>query len=290
MDDNQKDVVFIDAYNLIHRAFHGNPGNLTNKDGLPTNALYTTACMLMKIPAMFSNLTYAVAVFDGGTNFRTELDENYKANRKEMDEKLKLQMPYMRKMFQLLGFPIMESDNVEADDVIGTLAKRAAAKGFNTYILSCDKDFRQIITENLHVIDTMSDTQYDPAMVMEKMGVSVDNVVAYLALLGDSSDNVIGVEKIGKKTAAKLLTEYDNIEGIIKVKDQLTGVAGKNLAAAIDNGQIAKNIELITLKTDLDIHITTKDVRMKERDLPGWTAFCEEMNFQSFLRHKPKVS
>lgn len=289
MNNEQRDVVFVDAYNLIYRAFHGNQTRLTNPEGLPTNAIYTTAKMLQKIPQQFNNLAYTLAVFDGGgTNFREELDENYKAHRKPMPEDLKKQMPYIKEVFEILGWPIMQAQDVEADDVIGSLAKRAAAKGFNTYIISGDKDFRQLVSDNLHVIDTMQDICYDVATVKEKMGIEPHNVVAYLSLLGDSSDNVPGVDKVGKGTAAKLLNEYGSIEGIRANQDKISGKVGENLRAAFSSGLIDKNIQLISLKTELDLQITVKDVRMKELDRDRWMDFCQRMNFQSFLKNMPK--
>lgn len=284
MNSEKKDVVFLDAYNLIYRAYHGNQYNLQNEVGLPTNAIYTTVKMLKKIPNSFPNLAYCVAVFDGGKNFREEIDENYKANRKDMPEDLKLQMPYIKQAFKILGWPTIQAENVEADDVIGTLALRASKANFNTYIISGDKDFRQIVNDNLYVWDTMYDIMYNPNTVKEKMGIEPKNVVPYLAMLGDNSDNVIGIEKIGKGTAAKLLNEYGSLEGIIANKDYIKGKAGENLRAAIENGHLQKNIELISLKLDLDINYTSKELRLKSINQEEYIEFCKEMNFKSLLR------
>lgn len=287
MDNYQEaqDVVFIDAYNLIYRAYHGNQSKLTNSEGLPTNAIYTVTSMLLKLRNQFSNIAYALAVFDGGGNFRKELDEEYKANRKPMPDDLKAQMPYIKELFEILGWSVMQAENVEADDVIGTLAVRSAQKGFNTYIVSGDKDFRQIVTPNLNVIDTMHDVCYDPIKVKEKMGVGPENVVAWLALVGDASDNVKGVDKVGPGTATKLLETYGNLQGIIDHKDEVKGKVGEYLREAINNGQLAKSVELVTLKTNLEIHITKKDVRVNDRDEVRWLAFCEKMNFKTFARN-----
>jgi DNA polymerase-1 len=287
MNNDAQDVVFLDAYNLIYRAYHGNPNKLTNKAGIPTNAIYTVSRMLLKLPEQFNNLAYAVAVFDGGGNFRKELDSEYKANRKEMPEDLKAQMPYIKKVFELLGWPIMQATDCEADDVISTLAKRAAAKGFNTYILSSDKDFRQIITDNLHVIDTMQDICYDRETTKEKMGVYPENVPAWLALVGDTSDNVLGVDKVGKGTAPKLLEQYGSLQGIIDNKDLLKGKVGENIRTAIDNGQLLRSLELVTVKTDIEIALTKKDVRMKEIDSELWYEFCLTMDMKSLLNTAP---
>lgn len=286
MENSNKDVVFVDAYNLIYRAFHGNQMQLTNKDGLPTNAIYTVSKMLLNLPKNFNNLTYSLAVFDGGGNFREAIDDNYKANRKPMPDDLKIQMPHIKRAFEILGWPIYQAENVEADDVIGALALRSSEAGFNTFIISGDKDFRQIVKDNLRVWDTMQDIIYDPNKVYEKMAVYPENVVAYLALLGDSSDNIKGVEKVGKGTAAKLLNLYGNMEGIKNNVENISGKVGLNLKEAFVNGQIDKNIELITLKTNLDIEFTSKQLSKKEVDSELWSSFCEDMNFKSLTPKK----
>lgn len=288
MKDDAKDVVFVDAYNLIYRAYHGNQNKLTNEAGIPTNAILTVARMLLKLPERFPNLIFAAAVFDGGggTNFRKELDENYKANRKEMPDDLKIQMPYIKRVFELLGWPILQAPDVEADDVIATLAKRSAKKGFNTYIVSGDKDFRQLVTDNLHILDTMYNVCYDVETVKEKMGVYPDNVAAYLALVGDDSDNVPGVPKVGKGTAPKLLDQYGNLQGVIDNKDKISGKVGENLREYIENGQLLKSLELVTVKDQLDIKITTKDVTLKEVDVTMWNEFCTELNMKSLYQAK----
>lgn len=280
MEENGKDVVFIDAYNLIYRAFHGTPGNFKALDGTPTNAIFTVARMLNNLPERFNNITFALAVFDGagGSDIRKELDPNYKATRKEMPEELKQQMPYIKKTFELLGWPILQAVDGEADDVIGTLAKRSAAKGFNTYIVSSDKDFFSIVTENLNVLNTMADICYTPDKVREKLGVGPENVTGWLALVGDGVDNVKGVDKIGKGSAPKFLNKYGNLQGLIDNKDAIKGKMGENLRAAIADGSLMTSLALVTLNTDLPIELKVKDVRMKEVDVTAWNDFCYDMN------------
>jgi DNA polymerase-1 len=288
--NREKDVVFIDVYNLIYRAYHGNPVKLTNSEGIPTSALLTFTKMILKLKNQFHNLEHIVAVFDGGggNNFRKELDAEYKANRKPMPDDLKIQMPYIKEMLEILGFPMLQAVDVEADDLIGTLAVRAAAKGFNTYIVSCDKDFRQIVTDNLQVLDTMADICYNPAKVMEKMGVYPENVPAWLALVGDGVDNVEGVKGIAKGTAPKLLATYGDLPGLIANKDQVKGKIGENLREAIENGQLLRSLELVILKTDVDVKITRKDITMRPVDDARWLDFCNKMEFKTF-KHNPKL-
>lgn len=283
----EKEVVFIDAYNLIYRAYHGNQTNLTNSEGLPTNAIYTVSKMLQKLPSNFKNLVHGLAVFDGGANFREEISADYKANRKPMPDDLRVQLPYIKEVFDILGWSSFQAENVEADDVIGSLALRSSKSNFKTYIISGDKDFRQLVTDNLVVWDTMQNIIYDRAKVYEKMGIYPENVVSYLSLLGDSSDNVKGVDKVGKGTAAKLLNQYGDMLGIKDNLSNISGKVGENLTAAFNDGTIDKNISLISLKLDLDLKITAKDVRKSPVDNQRWEEFCLKMNFNSLLS-KPK--
>lgn len=292
INNQQEDVVLIDAYNLIYRAFYGNMSNLKNEEGIPTNAIYTVIKMIEKLPASFTNLKYSLVVFDGGSNFRKELDENYKAQRKEMPEDLKVQMPYIREAFDILGWKVLETKdiNVEADDVIGTLAKRASKAGYNTYIVSGDKDFRQLITGNLNIIDTMKDICYDREMLMEKIGITPENVVGYLALLGDNSDNIKGVEKVGEKTAVKLLNTYGDIDGIRKHQAEIKGIVGENIRKAFESGKIDKNLIMVTIKDDVDLKLKKKDIVKVNKDEERWVDFCKRMNFKSFLNQlQPKL-
>lgn len=282
---SEQDVVFVDAYNLIYRAFYGNMSNLKNDDGVPTNAIFTFIKMIEKLPASFTNFKYSLVVFDGGSNFRKDLDENYKAQRKEMPEDLKVQMPYIREALDILGWKVLETRDidVEADDAIGTLAKRAAKVGYKTYIVSGDKDFRQLINENLNIIDTMRDICYDREVLMEKMGITPENVIGYLALLGDSADNIEGVEKVGEKTAVKLLNEYGDIEGIRDNQDKIKGVVGENIRKAFESGKIDKNLMMVKIKDDVELNLKKKDITKVERDEERWIDFCKRMNFKSFL-------
>lgn len=283
----QKDVLFIDAYNLIYRAFHGNMAQMTNGEGMPTNAIFTVCRMLRALPKSY-DIRFALAVFDGGGgNFRHDIDSEYKATRKPMPEALKVQIPHIKRAFEVLGWPIMQAQGVEADDVIATLAKRAAAKDFNSYIISGDKDFLALVSDNLKVVNTMTKITYGRAEVIAKLGVTPEQVTDYLAITGDSVDNVIGIEKVGTKTAAKWLRAHSDIEGIIAVAEQITGVVGENLRAAIASGQLLKNRSLIALKTDVEVDVRVQDVRLKPVDDNAWEQFCIDMDFKSLLQKKP---
>ena len=284
------DVVLIDGYNLMYRAFHGTKNTFKTSYGLPTSAIYTTMNMLKKIPTQF-DIQYGLVVFDGkGSTFRDELDSEYKANRSPMPEDLKLQIEPLKEGIGVLGWPLITADGVEADDIIGTLAVRAASKGFNVYIVSGDKDFRALVDDRIKIVDTMYNIIYDREQVFEKMGVYPENVTGYLAMLGDSSDNVGGIDKVGKKTAAKLLNEFGSIDGVIKNVDSIKGIVGQNLKIAIENGALEKALSLIKLKTNVEVPITTKSVSLKEIEEDKFVEFCKKYEFASWLNKVKKNS
>lgn len=284
------DVVLIDGYNLMYRAFHGTKNTFQTSYGLPTSAIYTTMNMLKKIPTQF-DIQYGLVVFDGkGSTFRDELDSEYKANRSPMPEDLKLQIEPLKEGIGVLGWPLITADGVEADDIIGTLAVRAASKGFNVYIVSGDKDFRALVDDRIKIVDTMYNIIYDREQVFEKMGVYPENVTGYLAMLGDSSDNVGGIDKVGKKTAAKLLNEFGSIDGVIKNVDSIKGIVGQNLKIAIENGALEKALSLIQLKTNVEVPITTKSVSLKEIEEDKFVEFCKKYEFASWLNKAKKNS
>ena len=287
--DETKDVVLVDIYNLIYRAYHGNMSNLKSPDGTPTAALFTVIKMLKKLPQQFSNLEFSLAIFDGGgTNFRKELDGEYKANRKPMPDDLIIQMPLIKEAMKLMGWPMHQAHDVEADDVISTLAVRAASKGYKVYIVSGDKDFRQIVSSNISVIDTMYDVLYDREKVTEKMGVPPEQVRDYLALCGDGADNVKGVDKAGPKTVVKWLTQFGDIDGIIAHKDEIKGVVGENLRKEIDNGNVALWRQLVTVKSDVDIQLKRSELTMQPEDSEGLQEFYKKMDFKSLMRKSPQ--
>lgn len=286
--DEPKDVVLVDIYNLIYRAYHGNMSNLKAPDGTPTAALFTVIKMLKKLPQQFSNLEFSLAVFDGGGNFRKDLDAEYKSNRKPMPDDLKVQMPLIKEAMKLMGWPMHQAEGVEADDVMSTLAVRAASKGYKVYIVSGDKDFRQIVGENINVIDTMQDILYDRNKVIEKMGVPPEQVRDYLALCGDGADNVKGVDKAGPKTVVKWLTQYGDIDGIIAHKDEIKGVVGENLRKEIDNGNLLLWRQLVTVKPDVEIQLKRSELTMQPEDSDGLQEFYKRMDFKSMMKKSPQ--
>lgn len=264
------------------------------RKNMPNAAVFMLAKMLKKIRKEFANPEpgYCLAVFDGGgDNFRKELDENYKAQRADMPEALREQMPYIEQVFELMGFPISRPRGVEADDVIGALAKRAGEAGYKVDIISMDKDFRQIVSENVHVHDTMNDVVYDVDMVLKKNEVGPENIIGYLSLTGDGVDNVDGVAKWGHKTAAKYLNEFGSLDGLIANVDKITGVAGKNLKEAIVNGKLELYRKLVTINLDVPLQYKNSEMTLSPVNKDKFDEMCDDLSMYSlrYIAHPPEV-
>lgn len=282
------DVVLIDVYNLMYRAFHGNKGDLMTSDGIPTNAIYTTLNMIKGLSKKFNlNIQYGAAIFDGkGGSFRDEIVADYKANRSPMPENLIPQVQPIKDGVAILGWPVLVGDGFEADDIIATLAIRAAKKGHNVYIVSGDKDFRQLLVHsNIFILDTMHNITYDKTRVIEKMEIEPSEVQLYLALIGDSADNIQGVDKVGPKTAVKWIKEYKTLEGIIENKDMIKGVVGENLRESIACGKLQQNYQLIALHCEVPLDITRKSISVKEVDPIAFEEFSKKYEFKSWLKN-----
>lgn len=287
MNENSevRDFVGLDVYNLMFRAFHGNKMNLSH-NGVPTNAVYTVSKMVLRILGQFDNLYYAVSAFDGGkSNFRHELVDNYKEGRASMPDELRQQIPYIEELLQIMGFNNYRPENFEADDALGCLGSRAAKKGVKTVLFSGDKDFLQLVQENLIVVNPSSagDLVLDREGVFKKLGVYPEVVAAYLALTGDGVDNIEGVSKWGKGTAAKYLNQYGDLNKIIANANDIKGVVGENLREAISNGNLDLYLKLTTIPLDLDLQLTNQDLFYKGLDVKEWNKFCQKLNFRSLF-------
>lgn len=248
-------LLLIDASSFLYRAFHALP-DLRAKSGAPTGALTGMINMLRRVQAEWPS-RYVACVFDPkGPTFRDEIYSEYKANRASMPEDLAAQIPPVFEAVRALGWPLLQVTGVEADDVIGTLAKQASAMGLETVIATGDKDLAQLVNDQVILIDTMSRDGgpakvSDRSAVIEKFGVPPERIVDYLSLVGDTSDNVPGVEKVGPKTAAKWITQYGSLDAVVAAADQVGGVVGENLRKALEWLPTAK--VLVTVKTDCDL-------------------------------------
>ncbi len=242
-------LVLIDGSSYLYRAFHALPP-LTASDGTPTGALFGIVNMLKS--SLKENAEYIAFVLDApGPTFRDALYPEYKANRAAMPDDLRAQVEPMIAIVQALGLPVIRVSGVEADDVIGTYAVQAAKDGVDVVISTGDKDFAQLVGPHITLTNTMTGSVTDEQRVPEKFGVRPDQIIDFLALMGDAVDNVKGVEKCGPKTAAKWLAEYGTLEAVIANAEKFTGKIGENLRAALPI--LPLNRTLVTIKTDVPL-------------------------------------
>lgn len=246
--------------------------------GEPTGAIFGVTNMLNKLRQEYP-VDYSACVFDPkGKTFRDDLYADYKANRASMPEELAAQMVPLRETIEALGWPCVMVDGVEADDVIGTLTKHATARGVSTIVSTGDKDLAQLVDEGVTWYNTMSNEKLDVAGVKEKFGVPPDRIIDYLALMGDAVDNVPGVEKVGPKTAAKWLAEYDSLDGVMANAANIKGVVGENLRKALDWLPTAR--ELVTVKCDVPLPLEFDQLAYKAPDAAKLDKLYEGFGFR----------
>ena len=258
---SKEKLLLVDGSSYLYRAFHALP-DLRSSDGRPTGAIYGVLNMLQKL-IKSERPDYLSVVFDTpAKTFRHDIFPDYKANRQKTPEDLIAQIEPLHQLIINLGLPLIAVDGVEADDVIGTLALEADKKGIKTLIATGDKDMAQLVTENIHLIDTMKDLRMGPAEVKEKFGIQPNRFIDYLTLAGDTSDNIPGVEKVGPKTAIKWINEYGSLDGVIQNADQIKGKIGENLNAALDRLDLFKT--LVTIKCDVEMDSNISDLTIGE--------------------------
>jgi DNA polymerase-1 len=253
-----KPLILVDGSSYLFRAYHALPP-LTNSRGEPTGAIVGVVNMLRKLIDAYRPELMAV-VFDApGKTFRDDLYPDYKAHRPPMPDELRAQVEPLHAIVRAMGLPLLVVPDVEADDVIGTLATRAAAAGIPTLISTGDKDLAQLVDDRITLINTMTDQVLDRAGVIDKLGVPPERVVDYLTLVGDSVDNVPGVPQCGPKTAVKWLAEYGSLEGVVEGAAAIKGRAGEGLRASLDRLPLAR--ELVTIRTDVPLEVGPRDLR-----------------------------
>ena len=276
-----KKLYLVDVSSMFFRAFYAiRP--LTNPAGLPVNALYGFLSMTVKLLREIRP-DYMVFCFDRSEQtFRKDIDPRYKANRSEMPEDLRPQIPYFRRLSEALGIPCLDEAGFEADDIIGTLTHLGREHGLEVVIVSGDKDFAQLIKPYVTMYDTMKDVRYDEALAIEKWGVEPRKMIDYLAIVGDSSDNVSGVAGIGEKGAQKLLAQYDSLEDIYAHIDDITGALQKKLIAGKEDAFLSKR--LVTIMCDMKLGVQPEDLRLKPIHREELGALLTELDFKTFAR------
>ena len=285
MSEEKDPIILVDGSSYLYRAYHALPP-LTNSKNQPTGAIKGVISMIKKILIDHPESPLAV-VFDAkGKTFRHEMYSEYKANRPPMPEDLVQQIEPIHKIISLMGIKLIMIPGVEADDVIGTLAEQARQKKLNAVISTGDKDMTQLVCENVSVVNTMSGELLDESGVLKKFGVGPELITDYLALIGDKSDNVPGVDKVGPKTAVKWLNEYSDIQGVKENSESIGGKVGENLRSSIEMLDLAH--ELVKIKTDVELELGIEDLARLEPDTEKLTEIYKELEFNAWLQEVPE--
>ena len=274
-------LILVDGSSYLYRAFHALPPLSTSR-GEPTGAVYGVINMLRKLLSDYDPEHIAV-VFDArGKTFRDEMFEAYKANRPPMPEELAAQVEPLLTAVQAMGLPLLQVSGVEADDVIGTLAQRAASQGMPAVISTGDKDMAQLVDDHITLINTMTGTRLDAQGVKEKFGVPPERIVDYLALVGDTSDNIPGVPRVGPKTAAKWLAEFDSLDNLIAHAGEIKGKAGESFREHLEALELSR--QLATIRCDLELEQDIEALRRQPPDTATLRELFQHLEFRSWLK------
>jgi DNA polymerase-1 len=278
--NKQAPFILVDGSSYLFRAYHALPP-LTNSRGEATGAIVGVINMLRKLLDEYQP-THMAVVFDApGKTFRDDLYAEYKANRPPMPDELRGQIQPLLDIVQAMGLPLLIIKGVEADDVIGTLAHQASQQGIDTLVSTGDKDMAQLVNDHVTLINTMSDTLLDRAGVMEKFSVQPEQIIDYLALMGDTVDNIPGVPKCGPKTAAKWLAEYGTLDALMQRADEIKGKVGENLRASL--GQLPLSRELTTIKLDVELPFQPQELQPKAPDIETLRAHYQRIESRRLL-------
>ncbi len=282
----KKPLILVDGSSYLYRAYHAMP-DLRNSAGDPTGATYGTVNMVRKLLAEYEP-EYIVVVFDAkGKNFRHTLFPEYKAHRPPMPEDLRPQVEIIHGILAAMGLKIVSIEGVEADDVIGTLAHYASGLGLDTVISTGDKDMAQLVTKHVSLIDTMKGVALDEQGVLDKFGVKPVAMIDYLALVGDTADNIPGVPMVGPKTASKWLQQYGDLDTIINHAEEIKGKVGENLRAHL--GQLPLSRQLATIKCDVDLKVELDDLGRQAADEKTLAEYYKKFEFKAWLAELGKT-
>ena len=282
-----KTLLLVDGSSYLYRAFHAMP-DLRNHQNEPTGAIYGVLNMLRRLHKDYP-ADYSACIFDAkGKTFRDDIYPEYKANRASMPDELRAQIAPLHEAIKAMGWPMIVEEGVEADDVIGALAKQAEREGMRVIISTGDKDISQLVNEHVTVVNTMrdafrkTDETLDVAGVENKFGIPPSLMIDYLMLIGDTSDNVPGVEKVGPKTAVKWLKQYGSLENIIAHADEIGGGVGENLRKALPWLEVSR--ELITIRCDVGIQEKLSDLAPQPQDKAKLAEIYERLDFKTWRR------
>ncbi len=273
-------AILVDGSSYLFRAYHALPP-LNNSKGQPTGAIKGVINMVKRLVTDYPS-SKIIVVFDAkGKTFRHDMYAEYKANRPPMPDDLRSQIQPIHDIIEALGLPLLVIPDVEADDVIGTLAKQATEQKLDVIVSTGDKDMAQLVNEHVTLMNTMTNTFMDEQGVVEKFGVRPDQIIDYLALVGDSVDNIPGVPKCGPKTAVKWLAEHDSFENVIANADNVGGKIGEHLRNALET--LPLSYELATIKCDIDLAIGLADIKHSDENSERLRELYTEFEFKSLL-------
>jgi DNA polymerase I len=284
---SDKTLLLIDGSSYLYRAYHALP-DLRSPEGFPTGALHGVVAMTQRLREQHP-AALAACIFDAkGPTFRDDLYSQYKANRSAMPPDLALQIEPIHEAVKLLGWPVLCVPGVEADDVIGTLCSFAAAARFKVIVSTGDKDLAQLVNDRVTLVNTMSNEQLDPAGVLAKFGVPPGLIVDFLTLVGDTVDNIPGVDKVGPKTAVKWLAEHASLEGVMAAASTMKGAVGEHLRKALDWLPQARRLVTVVTNCDLSAHVPgwpdIQSLALQPVNAPSLLAFYERYGFKTLKR------
>ncbi|MBU2894663.1 DNA polymerase I [Colwellia sp. D2M02] len=282
IESTKSPLILVDGSSYLFRAYHvPYLQALSTADGQPTGAITGVLNMLGSLKKDYPNGNIIV-IFDAkGKTFRNDMYPEYKANRPPMPDELRSQIAPLHEIITAMGLPLLVIPDVEADDVIGTLAKQADEQGMETVISTGDKDMAQLVTPHVRLINTMTNVEMDVAGVSEKFGVRPDQIIDYLALMGDKVDNIPGVVKCGPKTAVKWLAEHGTLEGVIANADKVKGKIGENLREALE--QLPLSYQLATIKCDVELEQSAEQLAASEPDVEALTTLYQKFELKRLL-------
>lgn len=274
-------LILVDGSHYLYRAFYAMP-NLQTSTGQPTGAIRGVVNMLLNLMHEYTQAPIAVVFDTAKPTFRHDIYKEYKATRPPMQEEMVQQIDLTYEAIRKLGLSVLMRDGFEADDIIGTLARRAETNERKVLIISSDKDLAQLVNDNVVLLDSMFDRSLDRKGVIEKFNVKPEQIIDFLTLTGDTSDNIPGVNKVGPKTAAKWLAEYGTLDNVLENKDQIKGKIGENLRAAVEHLDLSR--ELVTIKCDVELDVDLEDLARKPLDTEALTSMFEELEFRTLVR------
>lgn len=279
--DSDRPIILVDGSAYLYRAFHAMPP-LTNSKGQPTGAIYGVVNMLRRLVADYQPRHMAVIFDASGKTFRDDIYSDYKANRASMPDDMRSQIKPLYAVVENMGFPVLIVPGVEADDVIGTLCTQATSKGFKTIVSTGDKDMAQLVDQNVTLVNTMTNTVMDVVEVNEKFGVPPEQIIDYLALVGDTSDNIPGVPSCGPKTAAKWLAAHGSLKQVIANADSVKGKIGEKLREALPH--LPMSYELATIRLDVELEQGIEDLVLKSPDEKALAELYSELEFRTWSK------